>query len=191
MKKPISNSRIRTLLKVIEWLLFIGFCVLAIYFMNNVWDQFQAKESSLGQSLKPIKKLPTLTICYYSLYNWMEYVDIGYTAKAKKSEPYQALKLGEKYYIPQANETIEIVRFNAHCIKINSTLTSTLEKMSKRGLSIYFKNMTKEESDASVFVFFTSEENSYGAESLGENLHSKNKSNFSLILYKFDFQINN
>ena len=82
----------------------------------------------------------------------------------------------------QANETIEIVRFNAHCIKINSTLTSTLEKSSKRSLSIYFKNLTKEDCDANVFVFFTSEENSYGAESYGKDLHSKNQSNYSLIL---------
>ena len=103
-------------------------------------------------------------------------LDIVYTATTKKSEPYQALKLGEKYHIPQANETIEIVRFNAHCIKINSTLTSTLENESKRGFSIEFKNMTKEKDGTdSVFVFFTSEENSYGAESYGKNLHSKNQ----------------
>ena len=183
MTISIPNSRIRTLLKGIEWLLFIGFCVLAIYFMNNVWVQFHAKESSLGRSLKPITKLPTLTVCYDKIYNWMEYATIGYVAMGKKSEINKNLKVGEKWYISQANETVEIVRFNAHCIKINSTLTSALESESKRGLSIAFKNMTKEEDGTdSIFVFFTSEENSYGAESYGKDLHSKNQSNYSLML---------
>ena len=82
-----------------------------------------------------------------------------------------------------------MVRFNAHCIKINSTLTSTLGSQSRRGLSIQFKNETNEE-DASdtVFVFFTSEENSYGAESYGKNLHSKYESNFSLIMDNLIFR---
>ena len=46
-----------------EWSLFIVFSVLAALFVKDVWVQFQAKETFMGQSLEPMTKLPSLTIC--------------------------------------------------------------------------------------------------------------------------------
>ena len=46
-----------------EWSLFIVFSVLVALFVKDVWVQFQAKETFMGQSLEPMTKLPSMTIC--------------------------------------------------------------------------------------------------------------------------------
>ena len=47
----------------IEWLVYLGFCFLAGYFMKDVIEQFQARETFMGQTLKPIAELLTIVIC--------------------------------------------------------------------------------------------------------------------------------
>ena len=40
--------------------------------MKDVIDQFQAKETFMGQSLKPINRMPTIVICM-GLDNWQNW----------------------------------------------------------------------------------------------------------------------
>ena len=47
----------------LEWSIYFGFCILAFLFVKDVLNQFHAKETFMGQSLKPISKLPTIAFC--------------------------------------------------------------------------------------------------------------------------------
>ena len=58
-----SGKRASVIFNVIEWSLFIVFSVLAALFVKDVWVQFQAKETFMGQSLEPMTKLPSMTLC--------------------------------------------------------------------------------------------------------------------------------
>ena len=50
----------RCLFITVRWSAYCIFCLVAGYFMKDVIEQYQAKETYLGQSLKPITKIPTL-----------------------------------------------------------------------------------------------------------------------------------
>ena len=58
------------LFKGIEWLLHIGFSIIAIVFMKNVFEQYKAKDTFMGQSLEDISKLPTIVLCLETEYAW-------------------------------------------------------------------------------------------------------------------------
>ena len=70
-QNPRLRKSIKVFFKVVDWVLFIGFCILACYFMKNVIDEYQAKKTSFTQSLEPITKLPTIVICLESSFNWL------------------------------------------------------------------------------------------------------------------------
>ena len=48
--------------KGLEWLLYIGFSIIAMLFMKNVLEQYQAKNTFMGQTLEDITKLPTIVL---------------------------------------------------------------------------------------------------------------------------------
>ena len=58
-----SSLNVYFYFKVLEWTVYFGFCILAAFFMKDVINQYQAKETYLGQSLKPITNLPTIVFC--------------------------------------------------------------------------------------------------------------------------------
>ena len=62
-RREAFDNKAHSIIFGIEWLVYLGFCLLAGYFMKDVIEQYQAKETYLGQSLKPITKLPTITFC--------------------------------------------------------------------------------------------------------------------------------
>ena len=62
-KREAFEDKVHFIIIGIEWLVYLGFCLLAGYFMKDVIDQFQAKETFMGQTLKPITELPTVVIC--------------------------------------------------------------------------------------------------------------------------------
>ena len=69
-KKASSGKRIDVFFNIIEWSIYIGFCILAGLFVKDVWNQFHAKETFMGQSLQPITKLPTIVFCLESNDSW-------------------------------------------------------------------------------------------------------------------------
>ena len=70
-KKPNPNGkRLDVLFNIIEWSIYICFCVLAAIFMKDVWDQFHAKETFMGQSLEPFTELPSVILCLKTPWAW-------------------------------------------------------------------------------------------------------------------------
>ena len=65
------------LLKVLDWLLFITLCIIALLFMKEVWIQFNSGDSSFKQYESSIAESPTITLClndkFLSNYSWYEH----------------------------------------------------------------------------------------------------------------------
>ena len=59
-----NAQKVKYIFEGLECLLYIGLCCLAGYFMWDVIDKYQAKETILGLSLKPITQLPALFFCF-------------------------------------------------------------------------------------------------------------------------------
>ena len=47
----------------VDWIVFVGFSILAAHFMIDVLANYQAKTTSFSQSLEPILKMPTIVMC--------------------------------------------------------------------------------------------------------------------------------
>ena len=57
------GHRLDVIFKGIEWIVYLCFCILAGIFMVDVIAEYRASETFMSQSLKPIAKLPTITLC--------------------------------------------------------------------------------------------------------------------------------
>ena len=80
----VKNSKM--ILLAMDWFLFIIFCILAIYFMKNVLEEYHEKKTGLAQSLEPISTLPTVVFCLDSPYTWEyeKHLTIAYQGKGIK-----------------------------------------------------------------------------------------------------------
>ena len=107
-------------------ILFVLFCILAGYFLFNVFDQYYAKKTNLAQSLEPITKLPTVVLCLSSQF-WIygKNINISYEVGTLWLDIMEA---GKQYHLEEANEIVQLVQFSEKCLKINSTLTSPFKQ---------------------------------------------------------------
>ena len=79
IKNTQFKQKIGVIFKLAEWLIYLAFCIVAGLFVKDVLDQFQAKATFMGQSLKSITKLPTVVFCLQSKYDWKYgWIEIGY-----------------------------------------------------------------------------------------------------------------
>ena len=58
-----AKARLVIVLEIVEWIFFLALCVAGGALTYNVIKTYQMKETTLGTSLKPITKLPVVTIC--------------------------------------------------------------------------------------------------------------------------------
>ena len=117
--------------------------------------------------MKPITKLPTIMIClpedweYYHDYNDSMYIRYDPVELKEHDEDlnYYLIENVPNYF-NASKETVQITRFDHNCLKINSTVASeTLANIHK---AIYIEFFVDDVPEY-LNVFFTSEENSYGA----------------------------
>ena len=163
-KPRLLGEQIMIIFKVIDWVLFMGFCFLAGHFMKNVIVEYGAKKTSFTQSLEPITKLPTVVICLEKendfIWVYGKEVNISYMTPNKG---WFSLKENKKHDLRDDNEVVEINQFDDNCFKINSTLLKPFQQSHNRWIDIQTtENDTKYMPDY-IKVYFTSEENSYGA----------------------------
>ena len=52
--------------KIIEWILYAGFCILSAYFMWGVLDKYFSRQTGFTQSEEPINEYPTITFCFFN-----------------------------------------------------------------------------------------------------------------------------
>ena len=60
------NITLEKFLKILEWIFFIGLCLVSIFYSSTVLMQFYSVDSSLKQNEEPITELPTLVICIFT-----------------------------------------------------------------------------------------------------------------------------
>ena len=153
-----NAQKVKYIFKGIECLLYIGLCCIAGYFMKDVIDKYQAKETVLGLSLKPIAKLPTLVIRFETK------IQLKYGKDFKisyvNSQYEGAMKLLE---VEQQNvfesEVLELHEIKFNCYKINATSTIPMVKnLAERLFDVEFIR----ESKPKTKIHFTSEENYFG-----------------------------
>ena len=110
--KIISEKRIDVFFNIIEWSIFFGFCVVAAIFVKDVWNQFQSKETFMGQSLAPIKKLPTIVFCFDTPFSWWIYHPGYFEIKlAGLSTAFLTLKENETVHFEETNESYDFTLF--------------------------------------------------------------------------------
>ena len=152
-KKEQCGKRVKVFLVTLEWSIYIGFCILAFLFVKDVLNQFHAKETFMGQSLKPISKLPTISFCLNTNETISE-DDLIVQSKDTEGE-FKTLTENKTLHFETLNETIALERMTHHCFKINAT-TNKIKHKYREFMVITSKNTS------SIDVYYTSEENSYG-----------------------------
>ena len=114
----------------IEWTLFLGFCFVAVYFGNSVFDDYQAKTTSFSQSLEPITKLPTISMCIEGsrIFNYSKLITLSYSNQGRYYEKIENIKENEIYHFKHGNETFQVVQAQDKCLKLESNLTSPYQQ---------------------------------------------------------------
>ena len=109
--------------KVIECVLFLGLCFIAGYFMKDVVYKYQANDTYLGQSLKPITKLPTITFCAdHKHHQFKINQDITISYSNNKVDGDEPKVLQEKVQNYVGREVIQLHQLSSNCFKINLTI---------------------------------------------------------------------
>ena len=143
----------------VDWIMFVGFSILAAHFMIDVLANYQAKTTSFSQSLEPILKMPTIVMCVegHQISNFKEDIKLGYHAKAKKYIAIKNIKEHKKYILKDANETFQVLQVRENCIRLESNLTWPY-KHGSRIIVLESKNPTTQ-----IHFYFTSKANSIGS----------------------------
>ena len=154
------TSRLEVLFKIIEWSIYICFCVLAAIFVKGVWDQYHAKETFLGQSLEPFTELPSVILCLKTPWAW-SYSKGNIKIEHKDNSDgtvYQTLIENEPRYMSESNESVIMHQVKSNCFRVKFTPGLSIDKSRNRYLKVRF---LKSEPSA-VIAYFASEENSFG-----------------------------
>ena len=153
IRKKFLGKQIDSIFKAIEWSFLFLLCVIAGMFMLDVITQFQAKETIIGHSLKPITKLPTVML--YMTDGPMKYLKRIKIYITDQSGSYNLLQLNESYH----DGIIATVLTQVHqqCFKLTSTVDSVFPKSRKMYIKMKLFNFY-----GLVTASFTSEANSYG-----------------------------
>ena len=131
-KKKISkredfDNKVHFIIFGIEWLVYLGFCLLAGYFMKDVIEQFQAKETFMGQSLEPITELPTVAICMNNgTWQFDEHLRLIYQVDEEDEKHLMTENIS--IYIPRENETVIFQQISQSCLKISSQVNEVLRR---------------------------------------------------------------
>ena len=152
------SVNIKCYFKVLEWAVYIGFCILAAFFMNDVIDQYQAKETYLGKSLTPITKLPTITFCIDHEHQFKINDDL--IISYHNQEIHDESILQERILTQFGREYLQLNQVAPNCFKINSTSTLPIAvRRFARNIEVttYGKAQPRQ-----FYVWFTSEANHYG-----------------------------
>ena len=94
----------KNIIKVIEWLIFIGLCILSVFLTHEVLVQFLLKRTSFKMYEEKITDHPTITICYSR--DQKEYFpNYRYGSNFGIEYKHISLEEGKNYYEP-LNQTI-------------------------------------------------------------------------------------
>ena len=155
--------KILIVLEIIEWIFFLSLCVAGGALTYNVLKTYQAKETTLGTSLKPITKFPVVTIC--NVYPVLFDIQVFYNYIQDTEE----LVIGNETFIETENEFVKLEILDERCLKLSARVDGNIKKTSNRVIDVRLRDK-EDTQDFGFSVFdiydvyfgFTSEENYYG-----------------------------
>ena len=157
-KREAFDDKVHFIIFGIEWLVYLGFCFLAGYFMKDVLEQFQAKETFMGQTLKPITELPTVVICMNDG-TWHFNEDVKLIYRVDGGGEKRLMIENVSLLLPEENESVIFHQISQSCLKISSQVGKALKRGSGRRIYIEFNT---ELIPDQIKVYLTSETSSYG-----------------------------
>ena len=103
-KKAKMVTRINAIFNCIDWILFLGFSILAAHFMIDVIHQYQTKATSFSQSLEPIAKMPTIVMCIEGdiISKYGKEIKLDYYAEGRLFAYKEKLKENRTYVLKNA-----------------------------------------------------------------------------------------
>ena len=160
-KKVNSGKKVGILFNVIEWSLYVVFSILAASFVKDVLDQYQAKETSMGQSLEPFSELPSIVLCLSTKYTWSyseKIIKIRYFDDFNpRGAFYVTLEENKTMSLPGANESIVLDQVKTDCFRVKLIPGPTIKNGNR-----YIKVTFTKYKPSAVLAYFVSEENTYG-----------------------------
>ena len=159
--------------KIIEWISFLGLCILAIYFMWGVMGKFLSNKTSFTQTEEPMKELPTIVFCfskvgsYETEYEYGSDVEINYGLFVTYGE-YHNVTLKEGENTTLLSETVHLEKLRGYlgnCYKIITMLSDMklLKQYTYSAFKVYFNESIINKDKPTLKVYFTSKRNAYGA----------------------------
>ena len=162
--------------KVIEWLVFIGLCISSIMFSHQVWKQYESYDSSYKISVGNASESPTLIICFSEVqsnmdmafeygkdFNLSYIVDLDLKNVQILNEGIHIIETrgdfvnGTKIEINY--EVLDPLFHDGYCHKISSDLISS---SIWTGIKVNFDLTFPKEDLPEVYVIISSGNNSYG-----------------------------
>ena len=167
MKYAVSDNKI---FKTLEWILFIGFTILAGWFASGVLEQFCSHRTSFSQYEKDITDYPVISIDFDRPaleVNLTNVIFIYYTYGTEKD---QILEIGENYFHNEEyNLTQKVILESLETSNGNKAFriihtTPIIVKKSHAQVLQMFTKFEEKSSPLSDLVFFylTSQKNSPG-----------------------------
>ena len=163
-KMTLKSKRIDFVFRMVEWLIYVGFTILAGLFMKGVLNQYQSKNTFMAQSFEPITRMPTIVICFNSKHHWKydEEVTISYRITGYHDKV--VLKQHEIVLLQEDGQSVVLEQFTFNCFRLNSSLKSAITTIKNRYIYIEFeKDLKNKLLPPSVHFYFTSKDNSFWA----------------------------
>ena len=102
--KIILGRNVNIFFAAVDWILFLGFSILAAHFMIDVIHQYQTKATSFSQSLEPIAKMPTIVMCIEGdiISKYGKEIKLDYYAEGRLFAYKEKLKENRTYVLKNA-----------------------------------------------------------------------------------------
>ena len=150
-----AKAKLVIILEIIEWIFFLALCVAGGALTYNAIQTYRTNETTLGTSLKPITKLPVITIC--NVYPVLFDIHFIYNYIHGTKD----LVIGKETFIESENEYVKLEILTEHCLKLTSRVVDgKLKKTSNRVIEVRIKD--KEENEDFGFSVFDVHDVSFG-----------------------------
>ena len=170
MQYSISQCKV---FKIVEWILYIGLCIVSGWFASGVLQKFFSNQTSFSQHEEKVSHYPVLTMVLYLTATELKTSDVEIKYYIAGMTTFHHLKIGENLlYNDKYNKTEKVILdspqdfYGLRVFRIIQT-TQIIPcncNLQQVGIELYHnvKNKTKSLFSESLFIYITSQQNSPG-----------------------------
>ena len=157
--------------KIMEWICFIGFSIVAGWFASGVLEQFFSRKTSFSQQEEVVTNYPVISVVFNG-YNTSEInqTNVNFTYNSGGMEHYHRLEIGENHFPnDKYNKTEKVIlesledSYGNKAFRIIHTTPILEKKRSSVDIRIHTDLERKNDSLSDIVIFYlTSPENSPG-----------------------------